>query len=73
MGDKNLLSLQFPRQLYPADSKVVLVTARLDAAGMFDGLAPGALSTISGVVTLLTTAHLLIKTLPQYKETYSEC
>lgn len=73
MGDTNIVSQLFQRGLEKtANGSTVLVTARMDVAGMFDQLAPGAMTTVSGLVTLLTTAHLLSQLLPQRKDSYSE-
>ncbi|XP_046662267.1 nicastrin isoform X2 [Homalodisca vitripennis] len=74
MGDQNVISHLFSRQHFSAapNNSVVLVSAQLDAAAMFDGLAPGAMTTVTGIVTLLTTAHLLSQLLPEYKETYTK-
>ncbi|KAG8288974.1 hypothetical protein J6590_007726 [Homalodisca vitripennis] len=66
----HLLSQLLPEYKETYISYVVLVSAQLDAAAMFDGLAPGAMTTVTGIVTLLTTAHLLSQLLPEYKETY---
>jgi Nicastrin. len=38
---------------------VVVVAARLDGTSMFDGMVPGAMSPVSGIVTLLMTAKIL--------------
>ncbi|XP_054278426.1 nicastrin-like isoform X1 [Macrosteles quadrilineatus] len=74
MGDINIFTSLFPQQLYSsvANGSVVLVTARLDAAAMFDGVAPGAVTTVTGLVTLLTTAHLLTRLLPTHKDSYTK-
>uniref|UniRef100_A0A1B6M4G2 Nicastrin n=1 Tax=Graphocephala atropunctata TaxID=36148 RepID=A0A1B6M4G2_9HEMI len=74
MGDQNVISHLFSRKHYVAapNNSVVLVSARLDAGTMFDGLAPGAVTTVTGIVTLLTTAHLLAQLLPEHKETYTK-
>lgn len=44
---------------------------RMDSPAMFLGLAPSAMASVGGIVTLLTTAHLLSKMLPVYKTEYS--
>jgi hypothetical protein len=41
------------------NNSVVVVAARLDGTSMFDGLVPGAMSPVSGIVTLLMTAKIL--------------
>ncbi|KAI5705556.1 hypothetical protein M8J75_016366 [Diaphorina citri] len=38
---------------------LILVTARLDSKSMFDGIVPGALSTVTSIVTLLSAARIL--------------
>lgn len=43
---------------YPDDS-IVLVTARLDAMGMFDQMQIGSETPVTGIVTLLAVAKLL--------------
>lgn len=37
----------------------MVVAARLDGTSMFDGLVPGAMSPVTGIVTLLMTAKIL--------------
>ena len=37
------------------------MAARLDGTSLFDGLVPGAISPVSGIVTLLMTARILAK------------
>ncbi|XP_012263929.2 nicastrin isoform X2 [Athalia rosae] len=57
LGDRNI---HWP--LAPLEDhmeSVILVTARLDSLSMFDGLAPGAQSVITGLITLITTANYL--------------
>ncbi|XP_066599037.1 nicastrin [Prorops nasuta] len=57
LGDRNVHWPLF--RLNKDGNSVILVTARLDASSLFDGLAPGAGSTVTGIVTLLATAHYL--------------
>ncbi|CAH0395070.1 unnamed protein product [Bemisia tabaci] len=42
-----------------ANESVIIVAARMDAASLFYGSAPGALSAVTGTVTALSTAKLL--------------
>lgn len=60
LGGNNIWSTLYPR-LKPEETNrtVVVVAARLDGTSMFDGLVPGAMSPISGIVTLLMTAKIL--------------
>ena len=57
LGDRNIHWSVSPT-IEKTDS-VILVIARLDATGMFSGLAPGASSTLTGLVTFLATAFYL--------------
>lgn len=64
MGDKNVYwSL---KELHPntLNQSVAIVAARLDATSMFQDLSPGALSTATSIVTLMTTANLISEMLP---------
>lgn len=57
LGDRNI---HWP--LAPLDENnntVIMVTARLDASSLFDGVSPGAGNAITGLVTLLATAYYL--------------
>lgn len=64
MGDKNVYwSLKELKPNTPKKS-VAIVAARLDAASMFQDLTPGALSTATSIVTLMTTANLISEMLP---------
>ncbi|KAF0763550.1 nicastrin, partial [Aphis craccivora] len=59
LGDKNVYwSLKELRPNTPNES-IAIVAARLDATSMFQDLAPGALSTATSIVTLMTTANLI--------------
>lgn len=59
LGDKNVYwSLKELRPNTPEQS-VAIVAARLDATSMFQDFAPGALSTATSIVTLMTTANLI--------------
>lgn len=57
LGDRNI---HWP--LAPLDENnntVIIVTARLDASSLFDGVSPGAGNAVTGLVTLLATAYYL--------------
>ncbi|XP_012280937.1 nicastrin [Orussus abietinus] len=57
LGDRNI---HWPLVPLTEDMEsVIMVTARLDASSLFDGLSPGAGSAITGLVTLLATAYYL--------------
>ncbi|XP_069684848.1 nicastrin isoform X2 [Periplaneta americana] len=60
LGDRNIWSTLYPR--YKEEKKnntVYIVAARMDGTSMFDGLVPGAMSPVTGIVTLLMTARVL--------------
>lgn len=60
LSGSNIWSTLYPR--FKAEERnrtVVVVAARLDGTSMFDGLVPGAMSPVSGIVTLLMTAKIL--------------
>lgn len=54
LGDKSIHWSLTP--VIDETDSIILVTARLDSNSMFDGLVPGARSTITGLVTFLATA-----------------
>lgn len=57
LGDRNI---HWP--LAPLDkdnNTIIIVTARLDASSLFDGISPGVENTVTGLVTLLATAYYL--------------
>ncbi|XP_029040325.1 nicastrin [Osmia bicornis bicornis] len=57
LGDRNI---HWP--LAPIDiekNSIIMVTARLDASSLFDGLSPGAGNVVTGLVTLIATAYYL--------------
>ncbi|KAL2715967.1 nicastrin isoform X1 [Vespula squamosa] len=57
LGDRNI---HWPLAPLNKDSNsVIMVTARIDASSLFDGISPGAQSTVTGMVTLLATAAYL--------------
>lgn len=55
-----------------SNKSVAIVAARLDAASMFQDLTPGALSTATSIVTLMTTANLISEMLP-YNDAKKYC
>ncbi|XP_013167231.1 PREDICTED: nicastrin [Papilio xuthus] len=66
LGDQNVYFSLFPRGkgVEVKTKPITLVTARIDSASLFDGLAPGAASSVVGMVTLLMSAVTLSKMLP---------
>jgi len=57
LGDRNI---HWPlASLDENNNTVIMVTARLDASSLFDGISPGAGNTVTGLVTLLATAYYL--------------
>ncbi|GIX85870.1 nicastrin [Caerostris extrusa] len=58
LSDKNIVNTLFPTNKSEEISKrsMIVVGARLDSFSMFDKLAPGAHSTVTGLVALLTVA-----------------
>ncbi|XP_041974458.1 nicastrin [Aricia agestis] len=66
LGDYNVYYSLFPRskETEPKTKPVTLVTARIDTASLFDGVAPGAASSVIGLVGLITTASVLSKMIP---------
>ncbi|XP_043262601.1 nicastrin isoform X1 [Colletes gigas] len=57
LGDRNI---HWPLTPINKDkNSITLVTARLDASSLFDGLSPGAGNIVTGLVTLLATAYYL--------------
>lgn len=78
LGDLNVWATLFPLLLMPNSStvenenrrtKYIVVAAKLDSTTMFDKTA-GAITPITGLVTLLATAKLLKQLLPEYKNDY---
>ncbi|XP_014489410.1 PREDICTED: nicastrin isoform X2 [Dinoponera quadriceps] len=57
LGDRNIHWPLAP--LDEANNTVIMVTARLDASSLFDGISPGAGNAVTGLVTLLATAYYL--------------
>ncbi|XP_075985469.1 nicastrin [Anticarsia gemmatalis] len=65
LGDNNVYYSLFPRTMDTKPAKpVTLVTARIDTATLFDGVSPGAMSSVVGMVTLLTAATTLSQLIP---------
>lgn len=65
LGDKNVYwSLKEFQPNKLINRSVAIVAARLDATSMFQDLSPGALSTATSIVTLMTTANLISEMLP---------
>ncbi|XP_065351509.1 nicastrin [Cloeon dipterum] len=59
MGDRNVWATLFARDASEQEKSVIVLAARLDTTSMFDGEAPGAVSTVTGLVTALATYGLL--------------
>ncbi|KAL0130689.1 hypothetical protein PUN28_002368 [Cardiocondyla obscurior] len=57
LGDRNVHWPLAP--LNENNNTVIMVTARLDASSLFDGVSPGAGNAVTGLVTLLATAYYL--------------
>lgn len=73
LGDQNIYYSLFPRiEEYRIDANVTMVTARIDSASMFDGVSPGAASSVVGMVTLLTAATTLSKLVPNDSSLYPQ-
>ncbi|KAJ0181165.1 hypothetical protein K1T71_003250 [Dendrolimus kikuchii] len=66
LGDNNVYYSLFPRpkEKETANKSIILVTARIDSASLFDGLSPGTASSVVGTVTFLTAAATLAKMIP---------
>ncbi|XP_076236424.1 nicastrin isoform X2 [Calliopsis andreniformis] len=57
LGDRNI---HWPLAPINSDkNSIILVTARLDATSLFDGLSPGAGNVVTGLVTFLATVYYL--------------
>ncbi|XP_033363935.1 nicastrin isoform X1 [Bombus vosnesenskii] len=57
LGDRNIYWPLAP--INKDKNSIILVTARLDASSLFDGISPGAGNVVTGLVTLLATAYYL--------------
>lgn len=68
IGDQNIILPMgiFKEELAPRS--VIVIAARLDAASLFDGIAPGAITSVTGIVTLLTTAHILSSVMKTFEK-----
>ncbi|XP_053601840.1 nicastrin [Plodia interpunctella] len=66
LGDNNVYYSLFPRgkETNATKKPVVLATARIDTATLFDGVSPGAASSVVGAVTLITAAATLAQVIP---------
>ncbi|PSN40779.1 Nicastrin [Blattella germanica] len=60
LGDRNIWATLYPRSKQEKENNtVIVIAAPLDGTSMFDGLVPGAVSPVTGLVTLLMTARIL--------------
>jgi nicastrin len=61
MGDQNIWATLHARDSAQAEDarSVIVLAARLDTTSMFDGEAPGAVSTVTGLVSALSAYQLL--------------
>lgn len=66
LGDQNIHWPLSPLKKNDQNPVIMIIT-RLDASSLFDGISPGAESTITGLVTLLATAHQLNSMNPTVK------
>lgn len=64
LGDKNVYWSLKEFQPNTLNRSVAIVAARLNATSMFQDLSPGALSTATSIVTLMTTANLISEMIP---------
>ncbi|XP_045455287.1 nicastrin [Melitaea cinxia] len=66
LGDYNVYYSLFPRAKEAESKKkpVTLVTARIDSASLFDGVAPGAASSVVGKVSHIVAAATLSQIIP---------
>ncbi|KAJ6637135.1 Nicastrin [Pseudolycoriella hygida] len=72
LQSRNIFATLFPRETVSQedrkvqkDEKLVLVTARIDTTSMFDGIGAGAMDSLIPFATIVSTAHLLAKLLPE--------
>lgn len=72
MGDKNVFWSLKEFQSNTLKQSIAIVAARLDATSMFQDLVPGALSTATSIVTLMTTANLISEML-SYDDAKNYC
>lgn len=64
LGDKNVYWSLKELRSETLNKSIAIVAARLDATSMFQDLSPGALSTATSIVTLMTTANLISEMIP---------
>ncbi|XP_050535168.1 nicastrin isoform X2 [Daktulosphaira vitifoliae] len=64
LGDKNIHWTLKEFEPNVLNNSLAVIAVRLDATSMFQGLAPGALSTATSIVTLLATAKFISEILP---------
>ncbi|CAK1599778.1 unnamed protein product [Parnassius mnemosyne] len=66
LGDQNVHYSLFPLEKGEEVKKkpITLVTARIDTASLFDGMAPGAASSVVGMASLIMSAVTLSKMIP---------
>lgn len=72
LGDKNVYWSLKELQPNTTEQSIAIVAARLDATSMFQDLIPGALSTATSIVTLMTTANLISQML-SYNDAKNYC
>ncbi|GLG94038.1 nicastrin-like [Gryllus bimaculatus] len=64
LGSRNVWSTLFPRFKNASSEQnetVYVVASRMDTSSLFDGVTPGAVSPVSGIVALMSTAQILSK------------
>lgn len=73
---RNVFATLFPREIVEPDKRqvdpeeeIIVVSARMDTASMFDGEGAGAMGSLVPYTVLMQTAHLLAKLLPQKPDT----
>lgn len=74
---KNLFATLFPRQTVDPNTrkvddneKFIMVSTRMDTTSMFDGIGQGAMDSLVSYATLMSTAHLLSRLLPDKMENH---
>lgn len=67
---KNIYATAYPRKVVPdaaivttTNEEFIVVAARIDTTSMFDGIGLGAMDSLLPTITLLSTAHTLVKML----------
>ncbi|XP_023209668.1 nicastrin-like [Centruroides sculpturatus] len=61
LGSYNIHTMLFPESSNITNRSLIIVGARLDAFSLFDNLAPGGHTAVTGLVTLISIAHTLTK------------